>query len=158
MSRMVASEMFHKRIIRNADRRADPPLGAAITHEGTNVEWDHIEGPLRLVDPELLRFAESRDLIVTHSEDGWPSRLLYWTDFMRRQIYLYLDNHEKLTYTLCICATQDKDGCRYIKAMPVRESMKIEEMMYGLPQLLHSLYRELCSWSAADLEFAIKKP
>lgn len=127
-------------------------------YSGSPVVWDHLEGPLRLIDPELLRFASERGLTVCKGEPGWPSRMIEWQKDIDRSIQVFLDGHKKLTYTIWICAKKDHEDRRYFKAKCVMESADIEEIMSDLPGVLTRAYAEVNSWSASDLEFEVRRP
>ena len=82
---------------------------------GTKEEWDRIEAPLKLLDPELERFARKYELLVTKNHKDWPERSVRWGDDIGCLIQLYLVDETKLTLNLWICTFQDRGDARYWK-------------------------------------------
>ena len=125
---------------------------------GTDEEWRRIEAPLKLLDPELDRFASKRDLTVTKNFKDWPERSLAWGTDVRCLIQVFLTDQSALTFNLWICASQDRGGSRFWKKeMPCKES-QASEIARDLFQLLEAEKQKLDHWSMhpEELEFATK--
>jgi hypothetical protein len=125
---------------------------------GTGEEWKRIEAPLKLLDPELDRFARKHGLRVTKSLRDWPERSLVWGTDVRCLIQVFLVDQSTLTLSLWICASQNRDGSRFWKSETPRKEAQVSEMARDLFDLLEAGKRKLDHWSAhpEELEFATK--
>jgi len=117
--------------------------------------WQHNEGLLSDLDDRVFTFAAEKALMVRQSGGGWPCRTLEWTDGVRRMIQIYLEDEAVSTFTLSICATQDRRHERFFKALALREAVPLAELRREFDDLLDASHRLLRSWTAADLEFSI---
>jgi len=125
---------------------------------GTAQDRERIEGPLKLLDPELDRFASKYGLQVTKNLKDWPERSLVWGTDVRCLIQVFLVDESGLTLNLWICASQDRDGSRFWKKETSRKEVQVSEMARDLFDLLEAGKRKLdhCSAHPEELEFATK--
>ncbi len=125
---------------------------------GTDEEWRRIEAPLKLLDPELDRFARKHGLTVTKNLKDWPERSLVWGIDVRCWIQVFLVDQSALTLNLWICASQDRDGSRFWKNETPRQEEQASEIAADLFDLLEAGKQKLDHWSAHPevLEFATK--
>jgi len=121
-------------------------------------EWQRGESPLCELDDAIFAFAADHRLVVRHNRGNRPSRTLEWTDGIHRTIQVHLEDEAALTYTLSICATQDRKHERFFKALALRESVPLKAIRRELEQLLDAGYRLLQAWTTTDLEFSINLP
>jgi hypothetical protein len=121
-------------------------------------QWERAEAPLRDLDAVLAHFARRHHMALKANECGWPCRTLEWTTDIDRMIQVYLEDEHALTYTLWICAKQDRAGERHLRALALRESSPIDEIQGELEEILATACAEVNSWSASDLEFSVKLP
>ena len=125
---------------------------------GTAQDRERIEGPLKLLDPELDRFASKYGLQVTKNLKDWPERSLVWGTDVRCLIQVFLVDESGLTLDLWICASQDRDGSRFWKKETSRKEVQVSEMARDSFDLLEAGKRKLdhCSAHPEELEFATK--
>jgi hypothetical protein len=125
---------------------------------GTAEEWSRIEAPLKALDPDLDRFAGKYGLNVIKNHKDWPERTLAWETDVRSFIQIYLVDGSLLTLNLWICASQDRNGCRFWKREILRKEVQLPEMAKDLLPALEAGKCKLDLWSAhaEELEFATK--
>jgi|HubBroStandDraft_3_1064219.scaffolds.fasta_scaffold342375_2 hypothetical protein len=123
---------------------------------GTDEEWKRIEAPLKLLDPELDRFARKHGLAVTKNFKNWPERSLHWDAEVRCLIQVFLVDESTLNLNLWICASQDRDGSRFWKKETLRNGVQASELAGELFELLEAGKRKLDCWDAhpEELQFA----
>jgi hypothetical protein len=116
------------------------------------------EAPLKLLDPELDRFARKHGLTVTKNLKDWPERSLVWGTDVRCLIQVFLVDQSALTLNLCLCAWQDRDGSRFWKNETPRKEERASEMAADLLDLLEAGKCKLDLWSEHPevFEFATK--
>jgi hypothetical protein len=122
-------------------------------HQGSQADWARMEAPLLGVDEVIADFARSRNLVLSKNYHGSPERSLTWDDGIRRLIQLYLQDPEKLTFNLWLCASQDRGSSRFWKNDFILKERRIEEFSASLPALLQQGFETLTAWKAPDLEF-----
>jgi len=110
---------------------------------GTAQDRERIEAPLKLLDPELDRFASKYGLQVTKNLKDWPQRSLVWGADVRCLIQVFLVDESALTLNLWICASQDRDGRRFWKNETARKEVQVSEMARDLFDLLEAGRRKL---------------
>jgi hypothetical protein len=123
---------------------------------GTDEEWERIEAPLKLLDPELDRFARKHGLTVTKNSKNSPERSLVWEAGVRCLIQVFLVDQSALSLNLWICASQDRDGSRFWKNETLSNGVQASELAGKLFDLLELGKRKLDYWSAypEELHFA----
>jgi hypothetical protein len=116
------------------------------------------EGLLRSIDRKLSAFAGNNNLVPRTTDASLPSRTLEWTGDVDRMLQIYLEDEDALTFTMWICAKQDRAGKRYLKALALRDGVPFRKIKRELSDLLEAGYRILASWTESDLEFTIDLP
>jgi len=122
---------------------------------GTDDEWERIEAPLKLLDPEFDRFARKHGLRVTKNVKDWPERSLGWGTDVQCLIQVFLVDQSALTLNFWICACQDRDGNRFWKNETPRKEVEVSDIAQDLFDLLEAGKRKLDHWSThpEELEF-----
>ncbi len=118
---------------------------------GSRSEWVRITIPLERLDSELERFARAKGLTLGKNTKNWPDREFRWEDTLRRLIQIYLADQEQLTWTMWICASEDRSSKRFWKKQTLIEAVSIEDLKAQLPHLLQSAWEALKRWAASDL-------
>ncbi len=118
---------------------------------GSKGEWKRITIPLERLDPELERFAHAKGLTLGRNTKNWPDREFRWEDKLRRLIQIYLADQERLTWTMWMCAYEDRSSGRFLKKQTLLDAVPIEDLESQLPELLESAWATVTSWSASDL-------
>ena len=118
---------------------------------GSKSEWERITVPLERLDPELERFASAKGLPLGKNTKNWPDREFRWEDSLRRLIQIYLADQERLTWTVWICASEDRSSKRFWKEHTLVEAVAIEDLEAQLPELLESAWEAVKLWGASDL-------
>jgi hypothetical protein len=81
---------------------------------------------------------------------------LRWNTAVECLIQLYLQNPERLTFNLWLCATKDRGTSRFWRReFPVNDH-KLEDFADQLPKLLDEAFARVSSWSSDSLEFGTK--
>jgi hypothetical protein len=111
-----------------------------------------MEAPLLRADPVLQKFAATRGLAVSKNYHGDPERSLRWGGGIQRLIQLYLEDSDRLTLNLWVCASQDRGGTRFWRRDFVVKEKKLEDFFERLPVLLEEAYALVNAWSADSLE------
>ena len=123
---------------------------------GTQEEWRRIEAPLLSIDPAMEKFATQHGLVVHKNLKEWPSRHVEWGTEVRCLIQLYLVSQTKLTFSLWLCASEDRGNMRYWKQEKAINEMPLSEFSDALVEHLKSGRAKLLLWSTDknQLEFA----
>lgn len=119
---------------------------------GSRDSWDRIEGPLRSLDPALEAFAHDHGMSLGRNDHGWPERSLRWGQPVGRLIQIYLDDEERLTWNVWLCASEDRPSGRHWKHEYLRSGVPIGEISGDLGALLDEARRLVERWSPRDLE------
>lgn len=119
---------------------------------GSPESWDRIEGPLRALDPTLEAFAHEHGMSLGRNHHGWPERSLRWGRPVGRLIQIYLDDEERLTWNVWLCASEDRPSGRRWRREFLRKAVPIEEISGDLGTLLDEARRLVEGWSPRDLE------
>jgi hypothetical protein len=122
---------------------------------GTDDEWNRIEAPVGLLDPELDRFASRHGLTLTKNLRDWPERSLTWGTGVRCLIQVFLADKGTLTLNFWICASQDRGGSRFWKNEMLRKKVQAAELARDLPTLLDEGKNKLDQWSARPEELEL---
>ena len=118
---------------------------------GSKSEWARITVPLERLDSELERFARAKALTLGKNTKNWPDREFRWEDTLRRLIQIYLADQEQLTWTMWICASEDRSSKRFWQKQTLIEAVSIEDLEAQLPDLLESAWEAVRRWAASDL-------
>lgn len=121
---------------------------------GSREKWERLEAPLRSLDPTLEDFSGRHGMPLSRNSRGWPERSFRWGAPLSRLIQIYLEDEERLTWNLWLCASEDRPSGRYWKRAFLRSAVPLEEIGADLETLLGESLRTVESWSAEDLEFA----
>ena len=121
---------------------------------GSREAWNRIEAPLRPLDPILEAFAHRLGVPLGRNYRNWPERSLRWGAPISHLIQLYLEDEDHLTWTLWVCASEDRSSARYWRRDFLRKDVPIEEISTHLAALLDQAYELVTGWSSQDLEFA----
>jgi hypothetical protein len=122
--------------------------------QGSDIEWRRIEAPLLQLDPVLQQFADSHNLILSRNYHNEPERSVRWDNGVQRLIQLCLEDSDRLTLNLWLCAFQDRGGARYWRREHLVKAKSLSEFSERLPSLLDEAYAIVNSWTADSLEFA----
>ena len=120
----------------------------------TGRQFAHEREPLRLLDPALEAFAHKLGVPLARNSRNWPERSLRWGAPVSRLIQLYLEDEDRLTWTLWVCASEDRSSARYWRRESLCKGMPIEEISSHLSSLLDQAHQLVTRWSSDDLEFA----
>jgi hypothetical protein len=71
-------------------------------------------------------------------------------------IQVFLESDEKSTYTVWICASEDREHERYWKQRNLKKAVPFKEIEENLESLLDEAKSQLDGWSSSELEFAAK--
>jgi len=121
-------------------------------HYGDRASWERISRPLVALDVELEAFSVEAGLPLRRNTRNWPNREFRWSDSLNRFIQIFLESEEHMTWTLWICASEDRDDGRYWKQETLAKAAPIEQLKANLPELLEKARTKVCSWSSSDLE------
>ena len=121
---------------------------------GSRESWDRIEAPLRSLDSTFETFAREHGLSVSRNGRGWPERSIRWGHPIDRLIQLFLESEEHLTWTLWVCASEDRASRRFWRHTSLRKAVPIDEIASDLVGLLSEAWQMAEAWSSDDLEFA----
>jgi hypothetical protein len=120
---------------------------------GAKNEWDRIEAPLLLIDRTLDAFAIVHGLRLGRNYHNWPERSLRWNkSAVSKLIQIFLVDQEKLTFTVWICASEDRAEKRFWKQRRLRDGVVIEDIRSELQDMLTEGKAILDSWNETDLE------
>jgi hypothetical protein len=121
---------------------------------GPQSQWDKLEIPLRALDGELRAFAERYGIALSSNSRNWPDRSIVWGSPIRRLIQIYLADEERVTYSVWVCASEDRGDKRYWRRELLKEAVSIGEIAAELPELLERSRSLLERWTSETLEFA----
>lgn len=121
---------------------------------GSRAQWDALEKPLQSLDVELRAFSDRYGASLSSNGRNWPDRAIVWGSSVRRLIQIYLANEEGATYSLWLCASEDRGSERYLRRQFLKEAVPIAEIAAELPELLERGRSLLESWTSETLEFA----
>jgi hypothetical protein len=123
---------------------------------GTQQEWDHMEAPLRSLDPVLQDYALQHGHRIEVNYHNWPGRWLRWVDQeIERAIQIALHDAAEPTFSVGIVAWQDRPLARYWKHRELLRGAPIQDLQRNLLALLDQACTELSAWAEGDLEFAV---
>ncbi len=120
-------------------------------HHGTDEEWKRLEGPLRDIDESIEAFAKRHGMAIGRNYHSWPERSLRWDSNPERLIQVYLEDEERLTWNLWLCASEDRGGQRFWKNQMLRRNVPMSEIRPVIGQLLDEALTIVGSWRAEDL-------
>jgi len=118
---------------------------------GKKSEWKRLTAPLKTIDKGLKRFASEHGLDLLRDTKNWPERSFRWGSPTERLIQIYLADESELTWTLWICASEDRADGRYWKREFLKKEVLIEELADNLPDLLNEAHSRVKAWTASDL-------
>jgi hypothetical protein len=118
---------------------------------GSSDDWDRISQPLLLIDPKLERFARDKGLELKRNTKNWPDREFRWRDGLGRLIQIFLESEEHLTWTMWICADEERSGKRYWRTKRLAKAVKIEKLDDALEELLNAGWEDVTNWVSGDL-------
>ena len=121
---------------------------------GSREAWDRIEAPLRALDPTFEAFARKLGVPLGRNTRSWPERSVRWGSQLSRLIQLYLEDEDRLTWTLWVCASEDRSSARYWRREFLRKGVPIEDVAPQLASLLERAHELVTGWSSRDLELA----
>jgi hypothetical protein len=121
---------------------------------GDNFEWKRTTEPLVQLDPALEAFSAKHGISLTRNLREWPSRELQWSDSLNRLIQIYLDNERALTWTMWVCASEDREDGRYWKRATILKNVSIDTLAAKLRKHLSEAFAMVAGWSSIDLEKA----
>jgi hypothetical protein len=110
-------------------------------------QWRRLEAPLLTVDPVLERFAAQHGIGIRRNHKDWPERSLVWGEDVHCLLQVYLASREAPTFTVWLCAWQDRDGVRYWKQETAVKARPMGEVRERLPGLLVQGRQQLIAWS-----------
>jgi hypothetical protein len=120
-------------------------------HYGTDEEWKRLEGPLRDIDEPIEAFARRHGMAISRNYHNWPERSLRWDSNPERLIQVYLEDEERLTWNLWLCAGQDRGGQRFWKNQMLRRNVPMSEIRPVIERLLDEALTIVGSWQEEDL-------
>ena len=119
---------------------------------GTREAWDRMEAPLRALDPVLEAWATRHGMSLSRNSHAWPERSLAWGAPVERLIQIYLEDQDRLTWNVWICAFEDRPSGRHWKREFLRSDEPIARIDTDLERLLGEAARIVDGWSTDDLE------
>ncbi len=124
---------------------------------GAQEEWKLLEAPLLRIDSQLEKFSADRELKLSKNYHNWPERSLEWyRGSVRNLIQIFVESSEIRTYTLWICASEDREDKRYWKQRNLMKAARFEQIEQDLGRLLDEAKFELDAWSPDEFGFATK--
>ena len=118
-------------------------------------DWDALEAPLLRIDPLFVSFSEAWHMKLSKNYHNWPERSMEWYQgSIRKLIQIFLESEKCPTYTLWVCASEDRDGRRYWKHKTLKKAVEFKEIEENLAHLLIEAKSHLNSWSSDELGFA----
>src|SRR5262245_38129200 len=128
--------------------------GSSRTDEG----WLRIEEPIKLLDPDLQRFATLHFLPITRNLGDWPERSMVWDNGVRCLIQVYLNDADGLGINFWICASQDRGRDRYWKQEFLCKGASVDNIAPRLSEFLRIAKSKLDHWSSPpdQLEFGTR--
>ena len=118
---------------------------------GKRSEWKRMTAPLKEIDRDLKLFASEQGLQLYRDTKNWPERSFRWGSPIERLIQVYLVDESRLTWTIWICAIEDRPDGRHWKRKFLKEEVSIQEIADSLPGLLSGAYSQVTAWTAQDL-------
>ncbi len=120
---------------------------------GSKGEWERMENPLLSLDPTLERFASTHDMELRRNYHNDPERSLIWIELgVRRLIQIFLDDDQELTFTIWICASEDRGSQRYWKQQKLRQAIRAKDLSGELETFLIQGKEILDSWKSEELQ------
>jgi len=121
---------------------------------GKGSEWKRVTKPLKGIDRALKLFASEHGLELLRDTRNWPERSFRWGFPVECLIQIYLEDESQLTWTLWLCATEDRADGRHWKRKFLKKEVSIQEISEHLPELLREAYSEVTGWTSQDLHKA----
>lgn len=121
---------------------------------GKRSEWKRMTKPLKTIDRTLKRFGSEMGLELLRNTRNWPERSFRWGSPIERLIQIYLVDHSQLTWSLWVCAVEDRADGRFWKRRFLREAVTMQEISDDLPELLREAHSQVTAWTAQDLDKA----
>jgi len=118
---------------------------------GSPERWQRICEPLTSLDSRLELFGSHNGLVLQKNMKNWPGREFRWSDDLERLIQIFLQNEKQLTWTLWICAYEDREGQRYWRTQTLQKAVSIEQLQASLEIDLEDGWRQVMSWKPEDL-------
>jgi hypothetical protein len=113
---------------------------------GTEDEWIRLENPLGKLDAEMQKFAKTHQLVLIKNEKGSPNRSFRWGENPQILIQVYLESDKSLTYTLWVCASDNRSRAEYWKHQRLLKASPIDVLAEELPDLLQRAYAMANEW------------
>ena len=121
-------------------------------YHGTKEEWRRLEAPLREIDAALELFAKRHNMALSRNYHSWPERSLCWGADPERLIQIYLEDEQRLTWNLWLCASEDRGGQRFWKQQSLRHDIQMADMRLAIGALLDESFLIVSAWRSEDLE------
>lgn len=115
-------------------------------------EFDKLEAPLRRLDVCLSEYASKHGMKLQKNYHNVPERSLTWTEDNEKVIQIYLENANKQTYHLWICAVKDINGERYWKQEYLMKDQPLAVIESNLSRELDTATNILRSWKDEHLK------
>lgn len=123
-------------------------------YHGSAAGWERLEGPLREADTALAAFGERHGIAISRNYHNWPERSLRWGSNPEKLIQIFLANEEQLTWSIWLCASEDRGRQRFWKRSFLRQGVSMSELLGEVDSLLEEGHRIVSSWTSDQLEFA----
>jgi hypothetical protein len=125
---------------------------------GTDKQWERIVKPLRELDPILEEFGLEKALELGKNVKNWPNREFRWKNDLERLIEIFLESEKHLSWTLWVCAYEDRykdrTSNRHWRRRTLAKAVSIDFMLENLPNLLEEGWLDVTAWTSNDLESA----
>ena len=122
----------------------------------SEADWRRVEAPLLELDNDLSAFALRYSICLTKNHKDWPERSLRWGKGIEFLIQVYLADEAALTFNVWLCASQDRNECRYWKREFLVEGMPVTDFRRSFASLLSAARVKVESWSEDQLEFVTR--
>ena len=118
---------------------------------GPKNAWERITTPLVSLDEELELFASHRGVTLGKNTKNWPNREFRWFDQMERLMEIFLEDERYLTWTLWICAYEDRTDGRYWRTKTLRKAASVKKLQETLRTDLEDGWQTVTRWRPEDL-------
>ena len=123
-----------------------------VVHAG----WERIEAPLVELDEAFAAFASRHGMSLRRNYHDWPERSVIQEGEVTRLIQVYLDDEARLTFSVWLCASQDRGDERFWKSDYLARGVSAGVLAANLHIWLEQGWARLQGWNANDLVFATR--
>ena len=123
-------------------------------YHGSDEGWQRLEEPLCQADSVIAAFGKRHGIPIGRNHHNWPERSLEWGKNPARIIQIYLEDESQLSWTVWICASEDRGRQRFWKRSYLRRGVQMNALLGEIESILEEGFRVVSSWTSDQLEFA----